>query len=97
MVKVFPAFSCAIFAPEKSHKGIFMVFLNNKKFSKLLEDVNEAYHAGRIQALETLEKIKDISTKVVTHTDEDIPAEWRKRKETLDRFRLSRRLSFEDL
>jgi len=46
-----------------------------KKFSKLLEDVIEAYHAGRIHALEALEKIKDISTKVVTHTDDDIPAE----------------------
>jgi hypothetical protein len=65
-----------------------MVLLNNKKFFKLLEDVIGAYHARRIQALEALEKIKDVSTKVVTHTDDDIPAEWRKRKETLDRFRL---------
>ena len=46
-----------------------------KKFSKLLEEVIEAYHAGRLQALEALEKIKDISTKVVTHTDDDIPYE----------------------
>lgn len=46
-----------------------------KKFSKLLEDVIEAYHSGRLQALEALEKIKDISTKVVTHTDDDIPTE----------------------
>ena len=46
-----------------------------KKFSKLLEEVIEAYHAGRLQALEALEKIKDISTKVVTHTDDDIPSE----------------------
>jgi type I restriction enzyme, R subunit len=46
-----------------------------KKFSKLLEDVIQAYHAGRLQALEALEKIKDISTKVVTHTDDDIPSE----------------------
>ena len=46
-----------------------------KKFSKLLEDVIEAYHVGRLQALEALEKIKDISTKVVTHTDDDIPSE----------------------
>jgi type I restriction enzyme R subunit len=46
-----------------------------KKFSKLLEEVIEAYHAGRLQALEALEKIKDISTKVVTHTDDDVPAE----------------------
>jgi hypothetical protein len=46
-----------------------------KKFSRLLEDVIEAYHAGRLQALEAFEKIKDISTKVVTHTDEGIPDE----------------------
>ncbi len=46
-----------------------------RKFSKLLEEVIEAYHAGRLQALEALEKIKDISTKVVTHTDDDIPSE----------------------
>ena len=32
-------------------------------------------HAGRVPALEALEKIKDISTKVVTHTDDDISAE----------------------
>ena len=46
-----------------------------KKFSRLLEDVIEAYHAGRLQALETLERVQDISTKVVTHTDDDIPTE----------------------
>jgi type I restriction enzyme R subunit len=46
-----------------------------KKFSKILEDLIEAYHEGRLRALEALEKIKDISTKVVTHTDDDIPAE----------------------
>jgi type I restriction enzyme R subunit len=46
-----------------------------KKFSRLLEEVIEAYHEGRLRALEALEKIKDISTKVVTHTDVDIPAE----------------------
>ena len=46
-----------------------------KKFSKLLEDVIEAYHAGRLQAIEALEKIKDISTKVVTHTDDEVPYE----------------------
>ena len=46
-----------------------------KKFSRLLEEVLEAYHQGRLQALEALEKIKDISTKVVTHTDDDIPYE----------------------
>jgi type I restriction enzyme R subunit len=46
-----------------------------KKFSRLLEEVLEAYHQGRLQALEALEKIKDISTKVVTHTDDAIPYE----------------------
>jgi type I restriction enzyme R subunit len=46
-----------------------------KKFSKLLEEVIDAYHRGRLQALEALEKIKDISTKVVTYTDDDIPPE----------------------
>ncbi|MDY6854201.1 MAG: type I restriction endonuclease subunit R [Thermodesulfobacteriota bacterium] len=43
------------------------------KFSKLLKEVIEAYHQGRLQALEALEKIKDISTKVVTHTDDEVP------------------------
>ncbi len=46
-----------------------------KKFSRLLEEVIEAYHEGRLRALEALEKIKDISTKVVTRTDDDIPTE----------------------
>ena len=46
-----------------------------KKFSRLLKEVIEAYHEGRLQALEALEKIKDISTKVVTHTDDNIPSE----------------------
>jgi len=45
------------------------------KFSKLLEEVIEAYHAGRLQAIEALKKVKDISTKVVTHTDDDVPYE----------------------
>ncbi|MBW1783957.1 MAG: type I restriction endonuclease subunit R [Deltaproteobacteria bacterium] len=44
-----------------------------KKFSRLLEEVIEAYHEGRLKALEALEKVKDISTKVVTHTDDDVP------------------------
>ena len=44
-----------------------------KKFSKLLKEVIEAYHQGRIEAMEALEKIQDISTKVVTHTEDDIP------------------------
>ena len=46
-----------------------------KKFSRLLKEVIEAYHEGRLQSLEALEKIKDISTKVVTHTDDNIPSE----------------------
>ena len=46
-----------------------------KKLSRLLEEVIEAYHQGRLQALEALEKIKDISTKVVTHTDDEVPYE----------------------
>lgn len=46
-----------------------------RKFSKMLEDVIEAYHQGRMQALEALDKIKDISTKVITHTDDAVPNE----------------------
>jgi type I restriction enzyme R subunit len=46
-----------------------------KKFSKLLNEVIEAYHAGRLQALDALNKIKDMAVKVITHTDEDIPTE----------------------
>jgi type I restriction enzyme R subunit len=46
-----------------------------RKFSKLLEEVIKDLHAGRIQAIEALEKTKDISTKVVTHTDDDVPYE----------------------
>ncbi|MBW2428999.1 MAG: type I restriction endonuclease subunit R [Deltaproteobacteria bacterium] len=46
-----------------------------KRLSSLLEDVIEAYHEGRLRAIEALEKIRDISTKVVTRTDDDIPAE----------------------
>jgi len=44
-----------------------------KKFSKLLEEVIEAYHQGRLNAPEALGQINEISTKVVTHTDDDIP------------------------
>ncbi len=43
------------------------------RFSKLLEDVLEELHRKRMQALEALEKIKDIATKVATHTDDDTP------------------------
>lgn len=46
-----------------------------KKFSKLLEEVIEQYHAGRLRALEALEKVKDISTKVITHTEDNTPQE----------------------
>ncbi len=46
-----------------------------RKFSKLLEETLTAYHEGRLFALEALEKIKDISMKVVTHTDDDLPPE----------------------
>ena len=46
-----------------------------KKFSKLLEEVIEAYYQGRLQAIDALKKLEDISTKVVTHTDDDIPTE----------------------
>jgi type I restriction enzyme R subunit len=46
-----------------------------QKFSKLLKEVVEAYHTGRLQALEALDKIKDIAVKVTTHTDDDIPQE----------------------
>jgi type I restriction enzyme R subunit len=49
------------------------VFYN--KFSKLLKEMIEAYHAGRLQALEALDQIKDIAVKVTTHTDDDIPRE----------------------
>ncbi|MDY6973017.1 MAG: hypothetical protein SV775_11895 [Thermodesulfobacteriota bacterium] len=43
------------------------------RFSKVLEEVIEAYHQGRLLALEALEKIKDISTRLVTPTDYEIP------------------------
>jgi type I restriction enzyme R subunit len=44
-------------------------------FSKRLKEVVDACHADRLQALEALEKIKDIALKVATHTDDDIPPE----------------------
>lgn len=46
-----------------------------RRFSKLLEEVLAALEAKRIQAIEALEKIKDIATKVATHTDEDVPTQ----------------------
>jgi type I restriction enzyme, R subunit len=45
-----------------------------RKFSRLLEEVIEAYHQGRLNDLEALGQIKEISTKVVTHTDDNIPS-----------------------
>jgi type I restriction enzyme R subunit len=44
-----------------------------KKFSQLLEDVLAALAAHRIQALEALKRVKDIATKVATHTEDDTP------------------------
>jgi type I restriction enzyme R subunit len=46
-----------------------------KKFSRLLEEVLEAMHQKRMDSFEALEQLEDISTKVTTHTDEDVPAE----------------------
>ena len=46
-----------------------------RKFSQLLEQVIDDLYADRIKTLEALDKIKDISTKVVTHTDDDVPYE----------------------
>jgi type I restriction enzyme R subunit len=45
------------------------------KFSKMLRDVLEALQQKRMEAIEALEKIKDIATKVATHTDDSIPDE----------------------
>jgi type I restriction enzyme R subunit len=46
-----------------------------RKFSSLLDDVISAMHEKRLSALETLKKLRDIATKVATHTDEDVPGE----------------------
>ncbi len=46
-----------------------------RKFSKLLEDVIAAMHEKRLAALDALEKLRDIATKVATHTDENVPGE----------------------
>lgn len=45
------------------------------KFSKMLSDVLEALHQKRMEAIEALEKIKEIATKVATHTDDSVPEE----------------------
>ena len=50
-----------------------------KKFSCLLEDTIEAYHQGRIQALEARKSVTEIMTKVITRTDDDIPVDLRGR------------------
>jgi len=44
-----------------------------KRFSKLLEEALEAYHAGRLAALEALKNITEISANVVSHTDDQVP------------------------
>jgi type I restriction enzyme R subunit len=44
------------------------------KFSKMLESVLDALYHKRLQALEALEKIRDIASKVATHTDDSVPA-----------------------
>lgn len=46
-----------------------------KKFSKLLQEVIDAYHKGRVKDLEALARVQNISTQVTTHTDDDIPHE----------------------
>eukprot|EP00903_Cladosiphon_okamuranus_P004171 g4169.t1 len=45
------------------------------KFSKMLRDVLDALHHKRMEAIEALEKIKQIATRVATHTDDSIPEE----------------------
>lgn len=45
------------------------------KFSKMLKDVLEALHQHRMQAIEALEKVKDIAAKVATHNDDSAPEE----------------------
>jgi type I restriction enzyme R subunit len=46
-----------------------------KRFSKMLEDVLEALHQKRMEAIEALEKIKDIAEKVASHSDDGVPEE----------------------
>ncbi|MDD2236112.1 MAG: DUF3387 domain-containing protein, partial [Kiritimatiellae bacterium] len=46
-----------------------------RKFSKMLEEVLDALHTKRIEAIDALNKIKDIAAKVTTHSDESAPAE----------------------
>ena len=44
-----------------------------ERFSKMLDDVLHALYEKKIKALEALQKIEDIFTKVSTHTDEEVP------------------------
>lgn len=46
-----------------------------KKFSKLLEEALSDFYNERLSAIEALSKIKEIATKVITHTDENVPRE----------------------
>ena len=45
----------------------------------MLNEVLEALHKKRMQAIEALEKIQDIATKVSTHTDDSVPEELKTR------------------
>jgi len=46
-----------------------------KKFSKMLEDVIDAFHAGRLKAVEYLKKATDIMGSVLNRTGDDVPEE----------------------
>ncbi len=59
-----------VIAKEMTRDPVFY-----RKFSKLLKEVLDAYHAGRLQAVVALAKVTDIATKVTTHTDDDTPQE----------------------
>lgn len=45
------------------------------RFSKLLNEVLGALHQKRLNAIEALERIKDIANKVATHSDDSVPEE----------------------
>lgn len=44
-----------------------------RKFSKLIEDVLAAMHQKRLDAIEALNRLKDIAVKVTSHTDDETP------------------------
>lgn len=44
-----------------------------RKFSELIEDVLAAMHKKRLEALEALNRLKDIAVKVATHTEDNTP------------------------